>query len=358
MGIGDNDLGAHREGDEPDDQHLLTVRGQPAHGQLAVLGHEPGVDLVRPRAEEQVPHADEHRERGQPRGQPRRVLRVRGDGAPGGEHALPQADNEEQAAALDLVLDVEAHLGEVPVAAPGHGVPAPHADDVDHHGSQPPEQTVLRLGQGPQAPGHRGDDGPDDHRDAVAAQRGVDVVGAGHGAAAHLDEHQGNHEGPRGVLEGAADRGVHHQSPGHDRQHDPADLVLAGQDHGGLVGGEGPDDEHGQGHDEGLARPAPRLVLQEVLGELGDREDPHQVEEELEEGHRLVGGGRQRGGRGGRGAGRRRAAGGPGVVVLTAGLAQGGAPLPSDSRRTLRGADPRHSNRGGPRAQHDGRRRG
>jgi hypothetical protein len=100
---------------------------------------------------------------------------------------------------------------------------------------------------------------------------------------------------PKAMLIAALfNRGVHEQPHQHDGEHHPLGLRAAEVEQRGFEARARPHAEHGDQHDQGFGGAAPGEVFQQVVGQLGDREDEDQVKEELERRNRVLLGGLSR----------------------------------------------------------------
>jgi hypothetical protein len=84
------------------------------------------------------------------------------------------------------------------------------------------------------------------------------------------------------------DGGVHEQPDQHDGQQHPLGLGSADVEQGGFEAGARPHPEHGDQQDQGLGGTAPAELVQQVVGQLGDREDEDQVDEQLQRRDRVL----------------------------------------------------------------------
>jgi hypothetical protein len=100
--------------------------------------------------------------------------------------------------------------------------------------------------------------------------------------AAGLDCQERDHKRPTSDVEGVGDGGVHEQPDQHDGQQHPLGVGSSDVEQGGFEAGARPHAEHSDEQDQGLGGAAPAEVVQKMVGELGDREDEDQVEEQLQ----------------------------------------------------------------------------
>ena len=102
--------------------------------------------------------------------------------------------------------------------------------------------------------------------------------------AAHLDHHVADGEHQPGGAEGAEQGGARDQAGQHHGEQHHAHGHGVGVEPVRDPAGVLPAQPHGEPQDQRVQRAHQGQVVQQAVGDLGDREDVHQVEEQLDEG--------------------------------------------------------------------------
>ena len=219
------------------------------------------------------------------------MISLRGDrrqaGQRGPDHhdRLAQRDEDERLAALGEVIALD---GPVPGLRPAEarGVEADQAAEHVDGDRRQPEQFPGVPGDQPARHGERAaDHAPGQDALVVALQALAAQPGDRETAPADLHEGVRAADGQPPPRERERQGGRHDQAgQGQREQHQP-DRDPLGVQPVGDPGGVGPDQPHHGQQQQGLQRALDAAVVDQVVGQLGDREDVDQVEEQLDVGH-------------------------------------------------------------------------
>ncbi len=236
------------------------------------------------------PHRDAADEGGQEREQGRQAPAQPGEGGAGDQDRLAQGDDHEQAAALGHVAALDVPIGGGRAAEAGRPEALRRAQIFDAQGDQPAGQAELVMGQAAGQPEQARQAEPQRDPDEVAVVGGaVRTQGPEHEQAApDLHRDIGEREGQAALVERARDRAGQDQAGQHQaEQHEP-DRDALGIDPVGDPAGVDPDPPDRRQQQQGLDQARQAEMGEQSVGQLGDREYEHQVEEQLDEGDPAV----------------------------------------------------------------------
>ena len=267
-----------------------------AHRDARVLGRRAEVQPPQRRGLDERDDEAEHDRRRQPRG---------GRGRSRDHDRFAEGDDDEQLAALGEVPALDVVVGRGRAAATRQPVARRGRGELERERRDPQHEPLVAVERRAGQPQHAGRGAPDDQPLEHVAQPVAAVQQQRRGGVAtDLQRDVARREQQPLLAERLRQRGGHEQAAEHHRGEHPADRRRGRVEpvrHPRRVDPRPPDDEQ---QERGPRHAGDGEVVEDLVRQLGDREDVDEVEEQLDRGRRL----RRR---------RRRAGAGGGRVAVT-----------------------------------------